>query len=69
MPKRVRNYQVRNFLRDDLQVGDAVSFYASNASAGAEEKGAGDLFANGHSASQKAPFAVEAIVFNSVLRH
>jgi len=35
----VRNYQVRNFLRDDLQVGDAVLFYASNASAGAEEKG------------------------------
>ena len=27
----VRNYQVRNFLRDDLQVGDAVLFYASNA--------------------------------------
>ena len=27
----VRNYQVRNFLRDDLQVGDGVLFYASNA--------------------------------------
>lgn len=27
----VRNYQVRNLLRDDIQVGDAVLFYASNA--------------------------------------
>ena len=27
----VRNYQVRNFLRDDIQVGDDVLFYASNA--------------------------------------
>jgi predicted RNA-binding protein with PUA-like domain len=27
----VRNYQVRNFLRDDVQVGDDVLFYASNA--------------------------------------
>ena len=27
----VRNYQVRNFLRDDVQVGDGVLFYASNA--------------------------------------
>lgn len=27
----VRNYQARNFLRDDMQVGDAVLFYASNA--------------------------------------
>ena len=27
----VRNYQARNFLRDRMQVGDAVLFYASNA--------------------------------------
>src|SRR4051812_23672742 len=27
----VRNYQVRNFLRDDIHVGDSVLFYASNA--------------------------------------
>jgi len=27
----VRNYKARNFLRDDLQVGDGVLFYASNA--------------------------------------
>ena len=27
----VRNYQVRNFLRDDIKVGDEVLFYASNA--------------------------------------
>lgn len=27
----VRNYQARNFLRDDMQVGDGVLFYASNA--------------------------------------
>lgn len=27
----VRNYQARNSLRDDLQVGDGVLFYASNA--------------------------------------
>ena len=27
----VRNYQVRNYLRDDIKVGDAVLFYASNA--------------------------------------
>jgi predicted RNA-binding protein with PUA-like domain len=27
----VRNYQARNFLRDDVQVGDGVLFYASNA--------------------------------------
>jgi predicted RNA-binding protein with PUA-like domain len=27
----VRNYQVRNYLRDDVQVGDDVLFYASNA--------------------------------------
>ena len=27
----VRNYQARNFMRDDMQVGDAVLFYASNA--------------------------------------
>lgn len=27
----VRNYQARNLLRDELQVGDAVLFYASNA--------------------------------------
>jgi predicted RNA-binding protein with PUA-like domain len=27
----VRNYQVRNFLRDDVRVGDDVLFYASNA--------------------------------------
>jgi predicted RNA-binding protein with PUA-like domain len=28
----VRNYQARNFLRDDVQVGDGVLFYHSNAS-------------------------------------
>ncbi|HTU99777.1 MAG TPA: EVE domain-containing protein [Luteitalea sp.] len=28
----VRNYQARNFLRDQFQVGDKVLFYASNAS-------------------------------------
>lgn len=27
----VRNYQARNFLRDAMQVGDGVLFYASNA--------------------------------------
>ena len=27
----VRNYQARNFMRDDMQLGDAVLFYASNA--------------------------------------
>ena len=27
----VRNYQARNFLRDDVQEGDLVLFYASNA--------------------------------------
>jgi predicted RNA-binding protein with PUA-like domain len=27
----VRNYQARNFLRDDMHVGDKVLFYASNA--------------------------------------
>jgi predicted RNA-binding protein with PUA-like domain len=27
----VRNYQARNFMRDQMQVGDAVLFYASNA--------------------------------------
>lgn len=27
----VRNYQARNYLRDQMQVGDAVLFYASNA--------------------------------------
>ena len=27
----VRNYQARNFMRDQMQVGDAVFFYASNA--------------------------------------
>lgn len=27
----VRNYQARNFMRDDMQVGDQVLFYASNA--------------------------------------
>ena len=27
----VRNYQARNLLRDDMQVGDGVLFYASNA--------------------------------------
>jgi predicted RNA-binding protein with PUA-like domain len=27
----VRNYQARNFMRDGMQVGDAVLFYASNA--------------------------------------
>jgi predicted RNA-binding protein with PUA-like domain len=27
----VRNYQARNILRDDIQVGDGVLFYASNA--------------------------------------
>jgi predicted RNA-binding protein with PUA-like domain len=27
----VRNYQARNFMRDDMQVGDRVLFYASNA--------------------------------------
>ena len=27
----VRNYQARNFMRDDMQVGDEVLFYASNA--------------------------------------
>jgi predicted RNA-binding protein with PUA-like domain len=27
----VRNYQARNFLRDQMQVGDGVLFYASNA--------------------------------------
>ena len=26
----VRNYQARNFMRDDMRVGDAVLFYASN---------------------------------------
>ena len=26
-----RNYQVRNFIRDDMQVGDGVLFYHSNA--------------------------------------
>ena len=26
----VRNYQARNFLRDDMKVGDAVLFYHSN---------------------------------------
>ncbi len=27
----VRNYQARNFMRDDMRVGDLVLFYASNA--------------------------------------
>ena len=27
----VRNYQARNFMRDDMQQGDGVLFYASNA--------------------------------------
>jgi len=27
----VRNYQARNFMRDDMQLGDEVLFYASNA--------------------------------------
>ena len=27
----VRNYQARNFMRDDMRVGDQVLFYASNA--------------------------------------
>ena len=27
----VRNFQARNFLRDEMQVGDGVLFYASNA--------------------------------------
>jgi predicted RNA-binding protein with PUA-like domain len=27
----VRNYQARNYMRDDMQVGDPVLFYASNA--------------------------------------
>jgi len=27
----VRNFQARNFLRDQMQVGDPVLFYASNA--------------------------------------
>jgi predicted RNA-binding protein with PUA-like domain len=27
----VRNYQARNYMRDDMQVGDGVLFYASNA--------------------------------------
>jgi predicted RNA-binding protein with PUA-like domain len=27
----VRNYQARNFMRDDMQVGDGVLFYASSA--------------------------------------
>jgi predicted RNA-binding protein with PUA-like domain len=27
----VRNYQARNIMRDDMQVGDGVLFYASNA--------------------------------------
>lgn len=27
----VRNFQARNFMRDQMQVGDAVLFYASNA--------------------------------------
>ena len=27
----VRNYQARNFMRDDMCVGDGVLFYASNA--------------------------------------
>ena len=27
----VRNYQARNFMRDDMSVGDGVLFYASNA--------------------------------------
>ena len=26
----VRNYQARNFMRDEMQVGDAVLFYHSN---------------------------------------
>jgi len=28
--KHVRNYQARNFIRDDMQVGDRVLFYHSN---------------------------------------
>ena len=28
----VRNYQARNFMRDEMQLGDPVLFYASNAS-------------------------------------
>ena len=27
----VRNYQARNFMRDQMQLGDGVLFYASNA--------------------------------------
>ena len=27
----VRNYRARNFMRDDMQIGDGVLFYASNA--------------------------------------
>ena len=27
----VRNYQARNFMRDEMQVGDGILFYASNA--------------------------------------
>ena len=28
--KHVRNYQARNFIRDDMQIGDRVFFYHSN---------------------------------------
>jgi predicted RNA-binding protein with PUA-like domain len=28
--KHVRNYQARNFMRDDMRVGDKVFFYHSN---------------------------------------
>ena len=28
--KHVRNYQARNFMRDDMQIGDRVFFYHSN---------------------------------------
>jgi predicted RNA-binding protein with PUA-like domain len=27
----VRNYKARNYMRDEMQVGDGVLFYASNA--------------------------------------
>ncbi len=28
--KHVRNYQARNFMRDEMQIGDRVFFYHSN---------------------------------------
>ena len=57
----IRNYQARNFMRDEMKVGDKVLFYASNADPSGVT-GVAEVVREGHP-EQEAPWVMVDIKF------